>query len=171
VSKIDPEDMQRFLDEYAEWEEQTRPIGVVPWSGAESGARGDCTFETWARAEDAEGPDQASDTPLAGARANGTEEVLDELEADPTLSHAAREDLVSWRADFERALMKFERTVEGDLEQIEQDRQENQSLFEEQWEAWGLSRFWPSQDLDALEEEDLEWVIEEIEDLETMSAD
>ena len=67
--------------------------------------------------------------------------------------------------------MELERSIDQELQQIEQDLDENQSFFEELWETWGLSKIWPSQDLYQLEEEDLDWVIEEVEKLETEPAD
>ena len=167
----DPQDMQRFLDEHAEWEEQTRPVGVVRWSRAEEGTRSDCVFETWASIANGADTREIKDTKLDGGWASATSEVLDELEVDPALSNAAREDLVSWRAEFQRAVMELERSIDQELQQIEQDLDENQSFFEELWETWGLSKIWPSQDLYQLEEEDLDWVIEEVEKLETEPAD
>jgi len=152
------EDLERFQEEFAEWEEATRPLAVVRWSDANVGSEGLCVVEAF----DEEADLSSGEGPL-GRHGLSVAAVFNALTQDPTLSDAAREDMVAWGEDFERSLEEREAALYDDIDQMYDDLDENQGLLQKMWEAAGLSDLWPSEDLDLMEEEELEWIEEEVE--------
>ena len=131
-----PEDMERFQEEFAEWEGGDTPLAVVPLvRHVGVGSEGRCVVEAF----DGRADRSARGDPWAPRRINSRRCST----RSRKIRHCRtrhRADMLAWSEAFERSIQGVEDLPFDDIDQIYHDLDENQSILRKMWEAAGPCR-------------------------------